>query len=79
MTAGFCLLALLLCPSRVCAADKTPLYALDTDENDVDEGLNRISGQVDTGFTRPEQTSKSNHYHAGDPDRRKPASPPDNQ
>ena|SRR3989338_7650230 len=42
------------------------LYTLETDETMASDSLNRISGNLDLGFSPPENTFRSpNHYGAG--------------
>ena len=42
------------------------LFIVETDENAAAESLNRISGKIDTGFSSPQQSYKSeNHRKRG--------------
>ena len=72
----FCFLSLLLSCSAAFCSDQDPLsvhrslkeeaFVVETDENSVSDSLNRISGNIDLGFSAPEQTYDSeDHYRAG--------------
>ena len=44
----------------------TNVFVIETDENTASESLDRVSGQIDKGFSAPENTFKSSdHYGVG--------------
>ncbi len=72
----FCLLGFLGTGAWVYGADdplqnfnkslKDQAFVVETDEDSRSESLNRISGQIDLGFTLPDQTyESSSHYRPG--------------
>lgn len=43
------------------------LFIVETDEESARESLNRVSGEIDLGFSSPEQTYQSDHHTKVDP------------
>ena len=43
------------------------LFVIETDEESAQESLNRVSGNIDRGFSSPEQTYQSEHHTKVDP------------
>ena len=69
-------LFLLLFCSTALSEDKDPLgthrsfkdesFVVETDENSVSDSLNRISGNIDLGYSSPDQSYQSGgHYRPG--------------
>ncbi len=46
---------------------KESLFVVETDEDSARQSLDRISGQIDMGFSRPEQTYESENHTKIDP------------
>ena len=84
----FCFLGLLLSCSAAFCSDQDPLsmhrslkdeaFVVETDENSVSDSLNRISCNIDLGFSAPEQSyDSSDHYRPGPFGRAEAADPRD--
>ena len=57
---------LLLCVVPAYASLKDQVLVVESDELDDSESLNRISGDIDLGFSLPEQSYESkDHYRPG--------------
>lgn len=61
-----CLLSILFITPSAYASLKNEAFVIETDEESSTDSLNRIAGDIDLGFTDPDQEYQSpDHYRPG--------------